>query len=223
MYESGHAFYDKLQKSGNVLLVKDDVGKPKSSIRQLPESEFVYGKRDATDSEGAGSVMSYWKEHAVSKARRPDRDFKKMNIIAVGKRCITPKQMMDFRKQNDIRIKEARGKADLTVTLPDPQFSYGVPIKPSTPFNRVISHDYGKEAAEAQHQVYSSQTPNSKFIVPSYNQREITKPYEESEGKLSAFKLRKFQRVGPKIDSHSGNPYSLSKKSELETKTPPYS
>jgi hypothetical protein len=223
MYESGHAFYEKLQNSGNILLVKDDVGRPKVCVRQLPESEFVYGKKAASDSEGAGSVMSYWKQHTVSKAKRPDRDFKKMNIIAVGKRCITPKQVKDFRKENDIRIKEARGRADLTVSLPDSQFFYGVPTKPPTPFHRVISHEYGKEASEVQHQVYSSQPSDPKFIVPSYQQRDVSKNYEDSEARSSMFKMRKFQKVGPKVDSYSKSPIASFKKTESEIEARPNS
>ena len=216
MYESGHAFYERLQNSGNTLLVKDDVGRPKVCVRQLPESEFVYGKKAVSDSEGAGSVMSSWKQHKVSRSKRPDRDFKKMNIIAVGKRCITPKQINDFRQQNDIRIKEARGRADLTVSLQDSQFFYGVPTKPPTPFHRVITHEYGKEASEMQHQVYSSLPSDPKLIVPSYQKRDGSKNYEDSEARSCLFKMRKFQKVGPKVDSYSKNTMGPSKKSESE-------
>ena len=38
----------------NVLLVKDDVGKPKPNTRRLPDQEFSYGKPEIRDVEDAG-------------------------------------------------------------------------------------------------------------------------------------------------------------------------
>ena len=42
-----------LGKKTNVLLVKDDVGRPKPSTRKLPNEEFTFGKANRFD-ESAG-------------------------------------------------------------------------------------------------------------------------------------------------------------------------
>jgi len=39
--------------SQNILLLKDDVGKPKPNTRRLPHQAFVYGKPEIRDAEGA--------------------------------------------------------------------------------------------------------------------------------------------------------------------------
>ena len=38
----------------NVLLVKDDVGRPKPTTRKLPNTEFIFGKAERRDPENAG-------------------------------------------------------------------------------------------------------------------------------------------------------------------------
>jgi len=40
------------QKSKNLLLLKDDVGKPKPTTRRLPDYSFTYGKAEIRDKEG---------------------------------------------------------------------------------------------------------------------------------------------------------------------------
>ena len=38
----------------NVLLVKDDVGRPKPTTRRLPDTQFIFGKAEIRDPENAG-------------------------------------------------------------------------------------------------------------------------------------------------------------------------
>ena len=38
----------------NILLVKDDVGKPKPTTRRLPGNQFMFGKPEIRDPEDAG-------------------------------------------------------------------------------------------------------------------------------------------------------------------------
>ena len=40
-------------KNSNILLQKDDVGKPKPNTRRLPNSDWTYGKPEIRDLEGA--------------------------------------------------------------------------------------------------------------------------------------------------------------------------
>lgn len=45
-------FERRLQGSGNVLLMKDEVGRSKPSTRVLPNPNFTYGKAEIKDKEG---------------------------------------------------------------------------------------------------------------------------------------------------------------------------
>ncbi len=42
------------RKTANSLLVKDDVGKSKPSVRELPEPEFTYGQPVPKEVDGVG-------------------------------------------------------------------------------------------------------------------------------------------------------------------------
>lgn len=66
MLEQGHNFYTRIQNSGNFLLVKDDVGKGKPTVRRLPPPEFYYGMGNKGDMENAGDLINSWKEHTMS-------------------------------------------------------------------------------------------------------------------------------------------------------------
>ena len=42
-----------LQKSRNHLIVKDSIGRAKPSVRELPQDDYTYGKKETYDEEGA--------------------------------------------------------------------------------------------------------------------------------------------------------------------------
>ena len=80
-----------LGKKKNYLLVKDDVGKSKPNTRSLPPNGFTYGKPDKKDAEGAGVVTQSWQFHNQSRAKDPERDFKKLNKLGVQNKAIDAK------------------------------------------------------------------------------------------------------------------------------------
>merc|ERR1712166_611679 len=47
---------------------------------------------------------------------------------------------------NMSRIKPYKGKMELDLCIPDSDFYYGVPNRPSTPVKKVINNDYGNES-----------------------------------------------------------------------------
>ena len=54
---------EKLIQKKNVLLMKDDVGKPKPCVHKLPKEGHTFGKPDDRSQEGAGIITSSWVEH----------------------------------------------------------------------------------------------------------------------------------------------------------------
>ena len=51
---------EKIINKTNILLVKDDVGKAKPATFKLPEGR-TYGKPENRTAEGAGAIVSTWK------------------------------------------------------------------------------------------------------------------------------------------------------------------
>ena len=50
----------------NVLLQKDDVGRPKPNTRRLPSAGWIYGKPEVRDNEGAPEGKIYPSSHGDS-------------------------------------------------------------------------------------------------------------------------------------------------------------
>jgi len=203
MYEPGHAFYEKIQKSKNSLLVRDEVGKAKLCVHDLPPAEFTYGKKALPDPEDAGAVINKWVEHTESKSLVPDRDFKKMNKLAVSSKCTSTKQINQFRKTNDVRITETRSRNSKSPSLPDRDFKFGAPTKPSTPLHKVMSFEYGRNAAEEIHQQFASETAPSTKPLRTVARSNPSISKEAGQTNQELFKLSKFRKVGAKTDSYS--------------------
>ena len=73
----------------NVLLVKDDVGRPKPNTRKIPKGDFTYGKPEIRDVEDASAVASRWDYSRLSEVQTQDKDFKRLNKSAIGNRATT--------------------------------------------------------------------------------------------------------------------------------------
>jgi Domain of unknown function (DUF4483) len=149
MIQSDHNFYIKIQNSGNFLLLKDDVGKPKPPTRKLPSSEFIFGKKTPKDLEDAGQIMSSWHEHRKSLRTSHEKDYRLVNIINLSAK----KQPKHYKRFLSVPIN------------PDPKFQkkvleirHGTPAKPSTPIRALISNFYGQLAQNQTHLQYSPET-----------------------------------------------------------------
>ena len=70
---------DKLVSQTNLLLVKDDVGKPKPCTVTLPMAGHVYGKKLPKESNGVAVVTSSWATHKRSAPLKTKIDFIKVN------------------------------------------------------------------------------------------------------------------------------------------------
>ena len=52
-----------IKPTSNYMLVKDDVGKAKPTVRDLPQFGFTYGKPPPEHEEGVGALTSKWQFH----------------------------------------------------------------------------------------------------------------------------------------------------------------
>ena len=214
MIDPTHNFYSFVQKSGNTLLVKDDIGKPKPSTRKLPSEHFTYGKPNPLDTEGAGKVISSWQEHSVSKTQPADRDFKKLNSMSVTQGCTKAPQVRNFRMTNDFRIKSKSERNKSMSCVKDETLRYGRPSRPSTPIHAVVGHFYTQVADEIQNEAYARK--NTNVSERSLNEPRTTKGFDLFKQAvknslikpvISEFKIEKFQNVAPRTQSYSKNPH----------------
>ena len=200
--DQDHPFYQKLQNSNNVLLVKDDVGKAKKCVRDLPHQDFSYGSKLKKDSEGAGAVLSSWQIHRPTFGEEAEKDFKRLNKMSLNNKLITPKQVSVFVKQNDVRVKDKRAKIDKNQSLPISQEYFGVPNRPGTPMDMVVSNGYGNYAADEKKKAYEVNL-QEKPIKQKLSPRPAEKSSVSEEKK--EFKMKKFQQIESKIKNSLKN------------------
>ncbi|CAM9165819.1 unnamed protein product [Scytosiphon promiscuus] len=78
-------------KGKKATMVKDVVGKVRTSTRELPASCHTYGALVTKDIEGAGAVISTWDVSKPSVAKKSDRNLIKTNVLAIHHGNITAK------------------------------------------------------------------------------------------------------------------------------------
>lgn len=225
MIDLTHNFYTFVQKSGNTLLVKDDIGKPKPSTRKLPGESFTYGKPNPLDDEGARKLISSWNEHTVSRTLPSDRDFKKLNAMSVTQGCTKAPQVRNFRMTNDFKIKTKTMRNKSSNSVQDDGMRYGRPSRPSTPIHAVVGHLYTQVADEIQNDAYARR--NTNISERSINEPRSTKGFDLLKLAIknslikpvhSEFKMKKFENVTARTQSFSKAPHETFKKRAEYTK-----
>lgn len=120
-----------LGKKTNCLLVKDDVGKAKPNTRNLPDSNFVFGKPELLpDRETAQDVTTKWQLHQGLRITKQDpRDFKKLNKMSLKGSCVNARDQYQFRASHDARIPFGVVE-DKPIMLPGDVFTFGKRNRP---------------------------------------------------------------------------------------------
>mmetsp|Transcript_68159 Transcript_68159/g.142412 ORF Transcript_68159/g.142412 Transcript_68159/m.142412 type:complete len:229 (-) Transcript_68159:265-951(-) len=199
-------------RSRNAVLVKDDVGKAKPTVYDLPPDGHAYGRCDPPDAEGAREITMHWASHVPRKKSGPEcQDFRKLNRMAAKSGVANANDLKNWRTMNDVKLIPKGPAGCMPKVIPSdviPSFAYGVKSRPSTPINSVIGNHYGTEQEELLHFHYKQQAeqnemPNGKRIVKltvaskkqmvtgRYNRQMMDCPPEPKE----PFKLSKFKRV----------------------------
>jgi len=213
----------------NPLLQKDDVGKARPTCYNLPDDAFSYGRPGNQDLEGAREVSMRWVSHTPS--RGPEEyapDFIHLHKKAAGAKITTSKDLKHFRQEYDFTqtprqnvssgAESARGPPKPLVPSDIiPGFTYGRKVRPSTPIHEVISCRFGEkaeremqrfserfEAHRQQQQAEVRKIPltNASRGHASSAKKAAMKVDESSE----LFKLSKFQRSSPRVDSNIRKP-----------------
>mmetsp|Transcript_12048 Transcript_12048/g.21374 ORF Transcript_12048/g.21374 Transcript_12048/m.21374 type:complete len:249 (+) Transcript_12048:88-834(+) len=216
-------------RSGNAVLLKDDVGRARPTYYDLPHEGHAYGRSEPADVEGAREVTMHWAAHVPRPRLGPDcQDFKKLNRSAAKSGVRNARDLSEFRRGSDFKLTTAGPAGVLPKVIPSdviPSFSYGQKSRPSTPIAHVVGNQYGTEMEEALDVQYrlleERQKMQSKTIIKltkaskaniseaRLRRRDMEEPPEPKE----PFKLTKFKKITSKL----GYPASIRKSSSMPT------
>ena len=114
-------------------------------------------------------------------------------------------KLSEFRKNNEIKVKVKEGQKFYGVQIPNEEFTYGVPNRPSTPIKNVICNTYAKDEEElkAEREAVLKMLEKDQRKKSPPAKVEAPKPKEDTNKKhqieANNFKLSKFKNVESKI------------------------
>ena len=194
-----------LQCSGNFLLMKDSMGKPKPSTRELPGDGYTYGKKLQHDQEGVGSLLTSWAEHKASVLPKGDKDFKKLNSLSVVEGAVTAPKQRQFRQMAEVRVKSASQRSQFVV----PDMIFGTSARPSTPIKAVIGNFYGEYAADLKRNSFVPKEQKNNVPVErstkGFDKRNESIRNSMQPQEKQRFKLKRFSSVQAKTSSRRNN------------------
>ena len=194
-------------KPSNLLLVRDEVGRPRPSCFVLPAPPFSYGRPGNQDQEGAREVSMKWAQHVASREPRHGPDFLAVNRRAIG--GATAPELRHFKKL-------PKGpKRQLIPSDVVPNFAYGRKVRPSTPIQDVISARFAEKAEKQLLDFYKEmkelreakghevrKIPLTK-ATRAHRAMQFAEPGERQQPRqpLQPFKMSKFNKVRAKVTS----------------------
>lgn len=151
----GDIIVGRVRPKNNPLIRRSEVGKScvHNDLPSLP-ADYTYGAPLKRDPEGAGEVMLSWQSHATpshKKAYDFGRDFITLNRQSLEAGCLHPRDVADFRRTHEARIKPktttldgSKGGVPDTVKR-DKYHIYGAPSPDSEHVADLIQNRYELE------------------------------------------------------------------------------
>jgi len=193
------------------IINKDDIGKVKAPLYQLPNTDFSYGKAAGNDKEGVRALTSSWQIHTPTRTATPKKDFKTLNKISTNNGFSSSKHFRDVALiSKGVTVNPNVGTKAIRIVLPEEEFRYGISNRPSTPMIQVMSNNYGNNAATVSEDIYKariaeaseirSQRPKTTKTV-QLGLETTAKKLEEMDnyGNNNEFKMRQFQKAQHKV------------------------
>lgn len=205
-------------RSQNAVLVKDDVGRAKTTCYDLPHEAHAYGRAEPADMEGAREVTMHWAAHVPRPKPDADvQDFKKINKLASKANVVNAKQLKDFKSTVDVKVLPPGAAGPPPKVIPSdviPSFAYGRKSRPSTPIAAVIGGQYCLEYEEILSMAYDGYeqqkasmdgkrkvrlTRAAKNIIAGARQSRAQLRLAETEPPKEQFRMKKFMNVPSRI------------------------
>jgi len=206
-----------MRKTYSGLIGKSDIGKTKAPLYQLPHADFTYGTPSGDQLEGAREVTSSWKVHTPTKSAVQKKNFKALNKMSVNFGLSTAQNFRQVATANEKRLNPNVGTKLVAMILPDDQFVFGQPNRPSTPMKAVVSHNYGNVAAQQTEEIYRTRVAETYMPVDlrPKTTKTVQLGMETTAKKIvelnsygserNLYKMKKFQTATSKVDTINRN------------------
>ena len=194
----------------NPLLVKNELGRSKRCTIDLPPSDFVYGKVEAKDAEGAKEVTLTWKGYQPKAASDSGRDFVQTNKAAIMSGYVDAEEQADFRKNTLIRVRHGSARPKRATEIPDIVFGQSkesvAAAEKAGLISKLVTNAFQEEWIEQRkHEVQEERRKIAEFKkhnLSSPTKASIghgSKLKKQQEAIKTPFKLKQFDSVGPRV------------------------
>jgi len=200
--------------SRNAILVKDDVGKAKPTVYDLPHEDHAYGRAEMPDLEGAREVTMHWAAHVPRPKPGPSgQDFRLINKMATRNKVANAKQLAEYRRSSDFPLTQSGPAGVLPKVIPSdviPSFAYGRKSRPSTPIAAVVGGHYAavyeddldmnyKMYAEEQGPAGPRKVRLTKATTARISDARTRRYLDNSQEIKEPFKMKKFAKVPSRL------------------------
>ncbi|CAJ1069552.1 cilia- and flagella-associated protein 77 isoform X2 [Xyrichtys novacula] len=197
----------------NPRLIQAPLGKSMSRGLSLPGPDFTYGTTSSSiRGGGMAEVLSSWKVQPSREDSAPHRTlvphFVSLNRDAVKSGVVTSKELSQYRAQRAEAMSQSHAprKKDTLASrrLVVPDITFGVPNRPSTPLEDLLSHQYGRRWLDQQlsrSQNCIQQQQKLQRIKSKDNRTSLLRRSKPLPVTQTPFKLPRFAQVGPALDT----------------------
>ncbi|XP_047448762.1 cilia- and flagella-associated protein 77 [Mugil cephalus] len=144
----------------NPLLIKDPLAQTRSRGLLVPGPDFTFGTSSSLTDGGVSEVLSGWRVQPRRQRSPRPLDFLSLNRDAVKSGLVTAKEVSQYRAHNQSPAPKWRGGGASQHPTPDPDVTFGVANRPSSPLSDLLSHQYARRWMEEQ--LSRNQTRNHK-------------------------------------------------------------
>lgn len=191
-----------------VTMIKDLVGRVRSSSYALPDERFVYGKAVVPDTEGAGKVVQSWAQAEPSKPHESMRSFPATNLEALRNGCFTAGTQREFAKNNPVFKTNPKSsvvdRSDIMAADDLAQYTFGIRSEPNeVPIRELLrcsDPSVGEiDYPDRSHRNLKGRLPDAKPTKSSKLFEKHIKHHYGDKQKPSLFKLARFVKVESKV------------------------
>ena len=174
---------------------KQGIRKVRGAVHRLPPDSFVYGQVSTSDKQGVKDLIHDWQVNKPRNYLERSLVSKKPSPASFVKRLMEPTQLRYYSKTN----KSLKGSST-NHSNSQTKRSFGLPLRPSTPIEKVLSHFYGRTSSEISLGTQKRHKPRAYLRYGSTRGFELLKSSKlpRTEKKVE-FKMKKFNSVQGRI------------------------
>ncbi|CAB4021232.1 Hypothetical predicted protein [Paramuricea clavata] len=192
----------------NPLLQKSELGRPLKRCFTLPPDGFTYGRPNLYTGNGAAGALCSWNVVRPSAATQPqERDFVKLNKMAVQAGLTSAPEQYQFRATHDVKVSSASKDRSLNkLKKIPPSMVFGVPTRPSTPVFDLLAHKYQEkwieERRRAEEALRAKQDQKKRVGRDIYETRaSLLRKHQPQVDGTPLWHMKKFEKISPKLET----------------------